>query len=86
MGECIEIEKAENGYIVEVHDPKIVRENQKSGAGWRDPDRYFLFNTWEKVVEFLRKSGDKLFAEGDYDAAFKAMVAEAKDDDEGDDG
>ena len=34
----IKIEVAENGYIVEYDDPKIVAANRKDGAKWKDPE------------------------------------------------
>lgn len=75
------IEKLENGYTVQVQDPKIAEKNRTSKTGWEDPYKAFSFNTSKDVCEFLEKVLDKLAppsASDEFTSAFKA--ATKKDD------
>ena len=49
----IEIEVAENGYIVEWHDPAIMEANSKEGAKWQDPKVQRVYSTQAALIEDL---------------------------------
>lgn len=61
MGQdVLRIEKLENGYEVEVCDPKIEEENRKPSkkgaiAEWKSPWKAYAFSTSEEVVSFVAK-------------------------------
>lgn len=61
MGEdVLRIEKLENGYEVEVRDPKIDAANQKPKADWKSPWKAYAFSTSGEVVAFVSKHLDSL--------------------------
>lgn len=77
----IVIERAENGYEVEMTDPKIEKANQSSKGGmWRDPMRSYVFSKSSDVIEFVRKNIDKLASDA-YGDAFAAAVSASETDD-----
>lgn len=49
----IEIKVADNGYIVEYDDAKIVEANRKEGAQWKDPETYRVYSTQAALMEDL---------------------------------
>ncbi len=49
----IEIEVAENGYIVEWKDPKAMEANGKEGAKWKDPTVSRVYSTQAALMEDL---------------------------------
>ncbi|WP_288074902.1 hypothetical protein [Pseudomonas sp.] len=49
----IEIEVAENGYIVEYKDPQIMEANSKDGAKWEDPHVQRVYATQAAMMEDL---------------------------------
>lgn len=49
----IKIEVAENGYIVEYDDPKIVAANRKDGAQWKDPEVNRVYADQAALMEDL---------------------------------
>lgn len=56
----LKIEKLENGYEVEVKDPKVVAENEKPNKGktlaaWQDPWKAYAFTTDKEVIEFIKR-------------------------------
>lgn len=75
------IEKMENGYEVEIQDPKIAEKNRTSKGGWTDPYKSYSFQTSEEACTFLKTVLDKLApptAADEFTSAFKA--ATKKDD------
>jgi len=57
----IMIERAENGFEVEVKDPDIIEKNNNSDR-WRDPCVSFVFKTLEEVQTFLTENAEKYMA------------------------
>lgn len=61
MNDCtLRIEKLENGYEVEIRDPKISAENDKpSKKGeikpWKDPWKSYAFSTDKEVIAFVTR-------------------------------
>lgn len=53
--ECLRIEKLENGFKVEVCDPKIRAANEKSKGMWKDPWKQYAFSTAAEVTTFVTK-------------------------------
>ena len=47
----IEIKVADNGYIVEYNDDKVVAANAKDGAKWKDPSTYRVYATQAALME-----------------------------------
>jgi hypothetical protein len=76
----IRISKAQNGYIVEVTDPDIQKDNREADlvkggktVPWRDPDVKFTFATAKEVAEFITTNIDKMFPDNDSAAYSKAF-------------
>lgn len=81
MEDIVRIEKLENGYEVEVLDPKIAAGNAKT-AGWQDPYKAYAFDDLEKLLTFLREVLPKIdtpTARDTYAAEFKKATASPKD-------
>ena len=79
----IRIERVQNGYVMEITDPDIVKANkgkESYGKGWRDPDVKYTFEESDDLVEFLRKNIDKALPMDEYDSSFDAAVKEITDD------
>jgi hypothetical protein len=70
------IEKLENGYVVEVCDPKVVAKNREPKSSYEDPWKGHALATVDDVKEFLGKHLDSLSpppsADEEYKHAFKA--------------
>jgi hypothetical protein len=68
------IEKLENGYEVEICDPKVQEANRKPKTEWKDPWKGYAFTTKEEVITFLTEHLDSLKpppdADEEYDSAF----------------
>jgi hypothetical protein len=81
----IRISCAQNGYIIEVTDPDIKKQNQKrdmslskNGADvpWRDPHVKFTFKSPAEVAKFITTNIDRMFPDSDeYSTAFDLEVA-----------
>lgn len=79
---CCRIERAANGYEVEITDPKIVKANRerKDGmGGWRSPTVTFVFEDIEGVLTFLKDNLDKALVQDDFSTTF-ALASAEKDD------
>ena len=77
----IRIERAQNGFVVCMEDPAIVKANRESDGPWKDPMQQFVFDDKEGVIKFLTANLDKIVPdEDDYDSSFDAAV---KEDEEG---
>jgi hypothetical protein len=81
MGDIVvRIEKLENGYEVEIREPKRAKANKKPGD-YVDPWCGYAFKTAAEVGEFIEKNLDKAKSEGDdFGSSFDAAVAEEDDD------
>lgn len=79
----IRIERVQNGYVMEITDPEIVKANKDKesyGKGWRDPDVKYSFDESSELLEFLSKNIDKALPMDEFSASFDAAVKEATDD------
>lgn len=81
----IEIERVANGYEVEICDPKIMAQNEKSMAekyssSYKDPKVCYVFKTEKEVLDFLSKNMSKALPVDAYDAGFDAAMKEEDDD------
>lgn len=80
MATVIRIERAVNGYEVEMTDPKIAAENRKPNSRWKDPEVCFVFKTVEEVLGFLKSNLDKALPMDEYETSFDAALKESEDD------
>jgi len=68
-GDCVaRIEKLENGYTVEILDPKIQEANAKPKSTYESPWKSYAFTTAEEVKNFV---GEHL----EYGQAFNEAAA-----------
>jgi len=77
--ECkVYIERKQNGYEVEIHDPKIVEQNRdpSSKRPWRDPKRSYVFKSVKEVLDFLNKNLDKALPMDEYSSSFDKAAGE----------
>ena len=82
MGECIcRIEKAANGFEVEMYDPAIAKANAKSKGSYRSPMVPHVFNKLEDMMKFIQTNLPDAGPEDEYGTSFDAIVA-GEDDDE----
>lgn len=51
--DILKIEKLENGFTVEVRDPKIDAANRKPKASWESPWKEYAFSTSKEVIAFV---------------------------------
>lgn len=56
----IRIERLENGYTVEVTDPKIRAANAKPKAVWRDPCKEYAFKDLKAACKWIMENGDMM--------------------------
>lgn len=82
MDGCVRIERATNGYTVNVSDPKIREANNKRDIGskgpyapYRDPNKEYIFTNIKTVLAFLEKNLDKALPKDDFGSSFDAAVA-----------
>ena len=80
MSCVIRIERAVNGYEVEMTDPKIRAENMKPNTKWRDPEVSFVFKTVKEVTDFLVANLDKALPMDEYETSFTKALKEGDDD------
>lgn len=77
------IERAQNGYEVEMTDPKIVESNHsdsKAGMGrYRDPQVSYVFKTLPEVLKFLKANLDKALPAGEFESSFDKATKESMD-------
>lgn len=76
----LRVEKLENGYEVEVCDPKIMAENEKPKGSYKDPWKGYAFTTAGEAVAFIGQHLESLKpppdAEKEYGDAFKQATSE----------
>jgi hypothetical protein len=71
MGETVlRIEKLQNGWEVEINDPKIIEENRKPKNSWTDPSKAYAFATAKEVADFITEHLDSLEPPPDADEEF----------------
>lgn len=76
----VRIEVLENGYTVEVRDPKIDEENKKPKSNWEDPWKTYAFSTAPEVKAFVGTHLDNLKPPPDADAEFASSFNAASKD------
>ena len=81
MSNSVRIERAANGYTVEMKDPKIVAENNKKSdkmepTVWKDPCKEYVFSDFKSMMMFLEKNLDKALPMDEYDSSFETAVKE----------
>lgn len=76
----LRIEKLENGYEVEICDPKVMENNRKPKSTYEDPWKGYAFTTAEEVKAFVGQHLDSLKpppdADEEYTDAFNKHAAE----------
>lgn len=78
MGESVcRIEKLENGYEVEICDPKIQAANEKPKSGYQSPWKGYAFTTAEEVKNFVGEHLDSLKPPPDADAEYASSFKQA---------
>lgn len=75
-GPIAKIERAKNGFEVEMCDPEIKKKNMESDDGYKDPYVNFVFKTADEVMEFLKENLDKAVPMDDYATSFDEAVKE----------
>lgn len=82
----IRISKAQNGYVVEVTDPDIKKQNRESdlmkggkSVPWRDPNVKFTFATPKEVSDFITTNIDKMFPDDSATAFSSAFDVASKE-------
>ena len=78
--DVLRIEKLENGYEVEICDPKIMEENRKPKSEYKSPWKGYAFTTAGEVIKFITDHLESLKpppdADEEYAEAFKASAEE----------
>lgn len=83
MGDTVlRIEKLENGYEVEICDPKIMESTDKPKSNYQDPWKAYAFTTAEEVKNFVGEHLDSLKPPPDADEEYSAAFDEATKDKE----
>ena len=77
---CVRIERATNGYVVSMKDPKIAAANLKRSnksdfsTPWQEERREYVFTDLAAVTKFLTANLDKALPKVDYDSSFDSAV------------
>jgi len=78
--DVLRVEKLENGYEVEICDPKIMAANQKPKSSYESPWKGYAFTTAAEVVAFISEHLDSLKpppdADTEYTEGFKQASTE----------
>lgn len=86
MYDCnIRIGRTQNGFLVTITDPAIVKQNQERNntskgdccAPWQDPDVKYSFETKEAVATFISENIDKALPVDEYSSTFDKAAKEA---------
>ena len=84
-GEIVRIERAKNGFTVEMRDPKIDEQNRKRRNGkddeevdieHRSPFVSYVFESVEAVLAFLGENLEKAMPLDEFETSFKEAVKE----------
>lgn len=76
-GEIIRIERAKNGFTINMRDPKIDKKNRArkdDEEPYQSPFVSFVFGTVDEVVAFLRENIDKVMPLDEFETSFKEAV------------
>lgn len=78
MDGCIcRIERLENGFEVEISDPKIASANDSAKVvRYRSPWKAYAFKTAKEVVAFLEKNLEKAVPNDEYSSCFDEACEE----------
>ena len=87
MGDCCRIERAKNGFTVELNDPAIVKANQKRDIStkngpyvpYKSPNVEYVFSTIDEVLAFLKKNLETALPMDEYETSFDAAIGEEDD-------
>jgi hypothetical protein len=79
------IERLQNGFEVEIRDPKIAEQNNKKSkpgtvTAWKDPNVSYAFKTVKEVLDFLDKNLEKALPMDEYESSFAEAAKEGEDD------
>lgn len=74
----VKIERAMNGFEVEMCDPTIKAANQGDGP-YRDPYVSYVFKTSAEVLSFLKENLDKAVPMDEYESTFNEAAMEEED-------
>jgi hypothetical protein len=78
----VRIRRIDNGFVVCANDPKIMENNRKPKVPWKDPECEYAFDTFEKVLKWLKTNVDNLVPEPDdadeYANSFDEATAEER--------
>lgn len=83
---CCKIERAKNGYTIEMKDPKIVKQNMnrdmssKGYKPYKDPNVEYVFASLPEVLKFLEANLETALPMDDYATSFDAAMEEEDDD------
>jgi hypothetical protein len=73
------IERAKNGFEVEMCDPKIKQANMGDGP-YKDPYVKYVFKTSAEVLAFMKENLDKAVPmEDEYESSFNEAMMEEDD-------
>lgn len=78
----IRIDVLENGYTVEVRDPKIDEANDKPKSTWEDPWKTYAFETVEAAENFVKEHLKTLKKPPDADTEFASAFNAANTSDD----
>jgi len=73
------IARAENGFEVEVYDPKLAARNAKGGMPWNEPYKCYVFENVDDVLKYLKDKLNNLPPMDEYDTAFKKASKKVDD-------
>jgi hypothetical protein len=83
-GDCnIRIERTQNGYLVSMTDPELVKQNDKRDKGgdccapWQDPQVKYSFEDKQGVIDFITANIDKALPVDEYSSTFDKAAKEA---------
>jgi hypothetical protein len=77
---CVRIKRTIAGFDVCVTDPEVVKKNQTTKGGWRDPEICVSFPDVKKTTAFLDKHLEKVLPGDEFETAFaKALKADLKE-------
>lgn len=84
-GDCtIRIERTQNGFLVSMTDPEIVKKNDtrntKDGccAPWQDPNVKYSFEDKAGVITFITENIDKALPVDEYSSVFDKAAKDSK--------
>lgn len=78
----LRIEKLENGYEVEICDPKVIENNRKPKTEYKDPWKGYAFTTAEEVKAFVGQHLDSLKPPPDADTEYADAFNQAASSDD----